>query len=99
MAFLFDWLVEKCRKPQNENDESFDDVEDALAASIELALQDSADLFAFEEQVKEIIKWQLEDARENCAFEETPNDIVQVHPKIEEHIEPIQHMDHNSVQS
>ena len=95
MAFLFDWLVEKCRRPQNEED----DIDNVIAVSIQIALQDSADLFAFEEQVKEIIRWQLEEARENIAFEEVPADIVQSSPRIEEHVEPIQHTDHNSVQS
>ena len=94
MAFLFDWLVEKCRRPQNEDD----DIEDAIAASIEFALQDSTDLFAFEEQVKEIINFQLQDARENVAFEEASTVIAQRHTEIEEDTETIQEMDYNSIQ-
>ena len=94
MAFLFDWLVEKCRRPQNEDD----DIDEAIAASIEFALQDSSDLFAFEEQVKEIINYQLQDARENVAFDEAPTDIAQLHTRIEEETESIQQMDHDSIQ-
>ena len=102
MAFLFDWLVEKCRRPQNDDiEDAMDDIEAAMAATIELALQESADLFAFEEQVREIIAWQLEEARENIAFEEVPTDIpeVQSHSRIQENIDPIQDKEQNSIQS
>ena len=94
MAFLFDWLVEKCRRPQNEDD----DLDDVIAASIELALQNSADMFAFEEQVKEIINFQLQDARENVAFEEGSTDIAQRPTEIEADSESIQEMGRNSLQ-